>query len=525
MGSRFVFNAITGQLDLINDGVASIPSVQSESDLPISTNDGTLTIVRDTDQIYIFNFGTGLWTTTGLAVELPSNSSDPAGLTTGFEVDDRVVRPTLTLHPADALNSGIVSIDEQQFGGTKRFQETIIAENGIDASPGFKLDIGIVNATDINIGAGTNANTITIGNQNATVIIQGITEYQDVTNLNVADKLITINSGGSITTGGDAGLEVEEGGGPTGYNKTSVDRASWVLKAPATAGVATITPGAGGITLNQSSHDPVTIGTANGLSLAGQALSLQAATDSVPGALTAADHTTFAASAATVAAATASQTPNTLVKRDANADTSIRHVLASDGTNSVNVQSRTLVDAAGTAKLDWSGSDVSVTGNPVINGLTANTAVIADSSKRLISSSVTSTELGYVSGVTSPIQTQLTNKADRNANDLSLSSATLANNQAVAANVTGLLFSNAAVRSAQVQYSITIATSGTSLYEEGTLRLVQRGSDWTVARSFDGDDALVNIDVTNAGQVTYTSSNYTGFISGTLKFRATVTTV
>lgn len=38
----------------------------------------------------------------------------------------------------------------------------------------------------------------------------------------------------------------------------------------------------------------VTIGTANGLSLTGQALSLQAATNSVPGALTAADHTTFA---------------------------------------------------------------------------------------------------------------------------------------------------------------------------------------------------------------------------------------
>ena len=37
----------------------------------------------------------------------------------------------------------------------------------------------------------------------------------------------------------------------------------------------------------------VSIGTANGLSLAGQALSLQAATDAVPGALTAADHAAF----------------------------------------------------------------------------------------------------------------------------------------------------------------------------------------------------------------------------------------
>jgi hypothetical protein len=39
----------------------------------------------------------------------------------------------------------------------------------------------------------------------------------------------------------------------------------------------------------------VTIGTANGLSLSGQTLSLQAATNSVPGALTAADHASFAA--------------------------------------------------------------------------------------------------------------------------------------------------------------------------------------------------------------------------------------
>ena len=45
----------------------------------------------------------------------------------------------------------------------------------------------------------------------------------------------------------------------------------------------------------------VTIGTANGLSLAGQVLSLAAATNSVPGALTAADHTTYSGYAATIA--------------------------------------------------------------------------------------------------------------------------------------------------------------------------------------------------------------------------------
>lgn len=46
----------------------------------------------------------------------------------------------------------------------------------------------------------------------------------------------------------------------------------------------------------------------------------------------------------------------------------------------------------------------------VLSGLTASTAVVADASKNLVSSATTSTELGYVSGVTSAIQTQLNGK-------------------------------------------------------------------------------------------------------------------
>lgn len=45
-----------------------------------------------------------------------------------------------------------------------------------------------------------------------------------------------------------------------------------------------------------------------------------------------------------------------------------------------------------------------------IPGLTASTAIIADGSKNLISSATTSTELGYVSGVTSAIQSQINGK-------------------------------------------------------------------------------------------------------------------
>ena len=45
-----------------------------------------------------------------------------------------------------------------------------------------------------------------------------------------------------------------------------------------------------------------------------------------------------------------------------------------------------------------------------LNNQTANTAAIFDSSKRVVSSTVTSTELGYLSGATSNIQTQLNGK-------------------------------------------------------------------------------------------------------------------
>lgn len=50
-----------------------------------------------------------------------------------------------------------------------------------------------------------------------------------------------------------------------------------------------------GSALSGTNSGDVTLGTTNGLSLSGQQLSLQAATNSVPGALTAADHTSFAA--------------------------------------------------------------------------------------------------------------------------------------------------------------------------------------------------------------------------------------
>lgn len=66
----------------------------------------------------------------------------------------------------------------------------------------------------------------------------------------------------------------------------------------------------------------------------------------------------------------------------------------------------------GDAKLSWmfngtTLASMSDAGLFNITGLTASRAVVTDASKNLVSSAVTSTELGFVSGVTSAIQTQL----------------------------------------------------------------------------------------------------------------------
>jgi len=108
--------------------------------------------------------------------------------------------------------------------------------------------------------------------------------------------------------------------------------------------------------------------------------------------------------------------------------------------------------------------------------------------------------------------------------DINQLSFTPANNQSSPANVTGLAFANASIRSATVQYSIVINATA-SLYEAGTLQLIQKGSSWEMSQTTVGDNSLIVLTVTTAGQVQYTSANYAGFSSAKMQFRATVTSV
>lgn len=166
---------------------------------------------------------------------------------------------------------------------------SITAAGVINANAGVDL----TSSGTLALGTSVNSTIINIGNSGATVNINGTTLYENVSQLQVTDPLITLNKGGGAGSASNSGVELEEGGSITAYVETSANRNSWILKAPNTAGIATITPGSGGITLDQSSHNPVTIGTANGLSLSTQVLSLQAADATHTGALTSTDWNTF----------------------------------------------------------------------------------------------------------------------------------------------------------------------------------------------------------------------------------------
>lgn len=176
----------------------------------------------------------------------------------------------LNLQPADGTNPGVITASAQTIGGAKTFSanltasSSLFANGGIDTSAPGTLSIGSTNATIINLG-----------NASATVNFNGTVNNNNVTNLNVADQLITINDGGGAGSASGAGIEIEEASVITAYIKTSADRNSYELLAPNTAGIVTITPGASGFTINQASHDPVTVSDTStiDLTLTAQALS------------------------------------------------------------------------------------------------------------------------------------------------------------------------------------------------------------------------------------------------------------
>jgi hypothetical protein len=389
----------------------------------------------------------------------------------------------LTLQPADGSNSGGVSTTTQTFSGAKTFSNDAIfggtvtttgvtyANGGIDTTAATTLAIGTINATTINIG-----------NAGATVNIQGTVITETTNTLNITDPIFTLNKGGSGGSASGSGMEIEEASSITGYAKTSGDRNSWTFKAPNTAGIISLTPGVSGFTINQASHDPLTLGAvgaspnANGASLSTQVLTLQPADGSNPGVIT-----------------TGSQIFS-------GAKTFLGTISASNlsGTNTGDV-------TIGTANgLSLIGQQISLAaaGAAAAGAVTTGTQTFAGSK------TFSSTIIGPTSG-----------NVVSSTGDIAETSFTIADNQVAAANVTGLAFANGVVRAFECMLSIL--KSGN--YEFFHLRGIQTAADWYLSVTSMGDTVGVSFTITTAGQIQYVSTS-TG-ASGTAKFRAWVTTL
>lgn len=97
-----------------------------------------------------------------------------------------------------------------------------------------------------------------------------------------------------------------------------------------------------------------------------------------------------------------------------------------------------------------------------------------------------------------------------------------ANNQYLAANITGFSFSPN-VRSFMAQVSVTVDYDSdlTELFE---IRGINNAGNWDLSISSSFDNSGVGFSIVG-GQLQYTSQNYSNFNSLIIKFRATTTTI
>lgn len=155
------------------------------------------------------------------------------------------VANNLTVGTADFVvntDSGKVGINTSEPSETLDVQgSAVISENlsvpNLDAFESNVLNIGCRDVTEvINIGISSSLTpkVVNIGSNGGVVNIHGSVFNSQATNLEVTDKIVTLNNNGLAGSSFGAGIEVEEAGIPTSYLKINEERNGWLMKTPGT---------------------------------------------------------------------------------------------------------------------------------------------------------------------------------------------------------------------------------------------------------------------------------------------------
>lgn len=96
------------------------------------------------------------------------------------------------------------------------------------------------------------------------------------------------------------------------------------------------------------------------------------------------------------------------------------------------------------------------------------------------------------------------------------------NNQSTFADITGLVF-DSSVWSFDIYFSARIIfTSGSNMYSNFHIRGVNKISTWEIIKTYVGDDTGIQFNITDFGQIQYTTPNFSNIDSITFKWRALV---
>jgi hypothetical protein len=393
--------------------------------------------------------------------------------------------------------------------------------NGIDVNSPGSLEIGV--------SAGPN--NILIGSSTSTVIIQGNFAVQgtdtsiNTTNLQVTDANISINVGGNDASSEGAGIDVHRTGiyGSIIYKNASATR----FAAGDLGGEIDLV----GTSTTQTLTNKTLAASSNSItSTASRAAQFGAGGDLTASSVTTTELGYLAGTGSQVDGINDSRTltNKTIATASNNITDTASRVATFNGSGNLAAASVTTTELgylAGVAsQVDGINDSRTLTNKTLATGsnsitATASKAAIFNASGNLTNSSVTDTELGYLSGASSNIQTQINNLAAANPGDINDTAFSAANNQVTPANVTGLLFANATVRGAKIL--VTVAVDATApLYEVFEMLAIQRGSDWQLSITRAGDDSNYDFTITNSGQIQYTSGNEAGFVSSEIHFRA-----